>query len=1043
MLMLKQRKRKWITIIICSLLVVTALRLVWLHFLTTFDYTEEPVAVQGVLDLRDWELTGHQTLQLDGVWEFFPSKFIEQGEDRNDLEQSYLHVPKRWDEAFVDEQIGQDAFRFGTYRLRILLNQDHEESYGLKISDMKNASAVYANGHLVAQAGVPATNLNEHQASTIPYTVTLTPEQGQVELIIHISNYAGLSGIIKPIRFGTIEAIQLRTYLSIGLQLFLCVVFLIHSLYALILSLLSTRNKGLFFLSLIMAFGLFTVLTADDRLLLVLLKLNYEWSVKLPLFVYTGAVACIPPLFHHLFPAYLPKRILYGFCSLCTLYALFILLAPSHYILYWGNILSLVMVLSVGISAYILWKALRDVEDIIFLLLSCLFVGVNILWAVTQSNYKVEGVHYPFDLIFAMFAFAAFWFRRFFHATEQTKRLAEKLQLEDKRKDEFLVNTSHELRNPLHGIINLTQAMLIETEESFPVGQKKRLNLLLHVSRRLSLLVDDLLDITRLKEKSIRLHSGKIHLHSIVTGVSDMVQLSITGKPVVLQIELDDHLPPLWGDEHRLVQILFNLVHNAVKFTEEGTITIRATVVGDRAEIQVEDTGIGMTAEDAEKIFQPYKQGEEQSATAGGGFGLGLSICQQLVELHGGAISVQSTLGQGSVFRFTFPIAEEGENDGTGAQCADTKPLTVTNIALEISTEIATATESMAATQDHFGNSLDVPTTKPKILAVDDDPINLSVLSNLLTTKHYEVISVATAEEALAKLDEDPVDLVISDVMMPRISGYELARRIRERYSLVELPILLLTARTRAEDILTGFQAGANDYLTKPVEAWELLARVHALTKLKIALEDHLRMEGAWLQSQIQPHFLFNTLNSIAALGMIDYSKMQRLLEEFSNYLRLSFDFKNADPLVSLEHELDLVRSYIYIEQERFGERLQVEWHVAPHLYLDISPLSIQPLVENAIKHGLLKRSSGGIVNIQISKREKYTEIAISDNGLGMTKGELEQLFSKQQASATQGTRIGLRNINRRLEQLYNGSLMVESKPNQGTKVSFHIPHRA
>jgi sensor histidine kinase YesM len=224
--------------------------------------------------------------------------------------------------------------------------------------------------------------------------------------------------------------------------------------------------------------------------------------------------------------------------------------------------------------------------------------------------------------------------------------------------------------------------------------------------------------------------------------------------------------------------------------------------------------------------------------------------------------------------------------------------------------------------------SVEPDASAPNILLVDGDAINLNVLAQTLSSEGYAITRATSAEQALHELFRERYDLVIADVMMPNMSGYELTRILREQFDLTELPVLLLTARIRMEDIVTGFQAGANDYLKKPADAWELKARVRSLIQLKTYFEERLRMESAWLQSQIQPHFLYNTLNSIAALGVIDLEKMQTMLHEFSNYLRLSFDFKNTSPLVDLEHELSLVRSYLYIEQMRFEDRIKVEMDV-------------------------------------------------------------------------------------------------------------------
>src|SRR5690625_5227651 len=202
--------------------------------------------------------------------------------------------------------------------------------------------------------------------------------------------------------------------------------------------------------------------------------------------------------------------------------------------------------------------------------------------------------------------------------------------------------------------------------------------------------------------------------------------------------------------------------------------------------------------------------------------------------------------------------------------------------------------------------------------------------------------------------------------MMPRMSGYELTRIIRKRFTISELPILRLTARNRPEDIENGFLAGANDYVTKPVDAVELKSRVNALTEVRKSSRERLRMESAWLQAQIQPHFLFNTLNSIIALSEIDIERMQKLIDAFSHVLRSKFDFQNLNNLIPIEQELDLIKSYLYIEKERFGERLKITWDIDENSQVIIPALSIQPLVENAVKHGIMSRSKGGHLTIQV-----------------------------------------------------------------------------
>ncbi|MFD1905138.1 histidine kinase [Paenibacillus rhizoplanae] len=303
----------------------------------------------------------------------------------------------------------------------------------------------------------------------------------------------------------------------------------------------------------------------------------------------------------------------------------------------------------------------------------------------------------------------------------------------------------------------------------------------------------------------------------------------------------------------------------------------------------------------------------------------------------------------------------------------------------------------------------------------------------------YQLTSVLSGQEALMRLEEESWDLLITDVMMPGMSGYELTRRVRERYPVSELPVLLLTARAMREEIYYGFQQGANDYVTKPVDSLELKYRVTGLARLKQTIDHSLRLEVAYLQAQIRPHFLFNALNSIATLSTIDICQMQQLIEAFSSYLRSSFDLMNTGRLVHLKQELSLVEAYLYIEQVRFGERLEVKWQRNYTGLLRVPPLILQPLVENAVRHGLLSLIEGGTLTIRIEKEGEQVRLTVQDNGKGMEQGQIERLLMKHK---DKNSGIGIWNTNRRLIERYGQGLFIQSRPGFGTTVSFMIPLR-
>lgn len=603
-------------------------------------------------------------------------------------------------------------------------------------------------------------------------------------------------------------------------------------------------------------------------------------------------------------------------------------------------------------------------------------------------------------------------------------------------RDQFLANMSEEFKNPLHGILNMSQSVLKRERHMLQERSIKELETVLSIGHRLTLRLNDLIDMMSLQEGSLRLQKKAIAIQPIVTGVLDMLQYSTEVKPIKMVNQIAEDFPPVIADESRLVQIVYNLLHNAVKYTDEGVISVRAFKENENAFIVISDTGIGMDEDILKRLFRPYEQASANETMIEGGFGLGLSISKQLVELHGGTLEVSSTLGEGSTFTFSLKLAElKDEQDKrihhTFEQSSspfvptlEKKPLYMKEVEAQLATTQASLSE--------------INRGRPRILMVDDDPANLQVLEGILSPEDYYVTMVTSGKEALAMLDAQEWDLVISDTMMPQMSGYELTRMIRKRFTLIELPVLLLTSRSQSKDIQSGFLAGANDYVTKPVKALELRARIEALTTIKQMVQEQLRLEAAWLQAQIQPHFLFNALNAVAALSETDLDKMHDLLQEFSDFLRAKFQFQNMDELVPLEEELSLVRSYLYIEKVRFEERLEIDWQVEDS-DIKVPFLSIQPLVENAIRHGIMKRPHGGKVLIQVANNKTHAVVSVEDDGVGMDDVQQQRILERKAASRSG---VGLINTDQRLKRHFGTGLQIDSEKGKGTKVSFHVKHR-
>nr|WP_246880608.1 ATP-binding protein [Sporosarcina sp. 6E9] len=1017
-------KRKLFLLISLVLLLLTGFRIIWIiHYKTPVH----PIAEKGVIDLRNYEVNDKKTLKLDGEWIFYPNQLLTPNfKEPSETDQVQdISLPGNWDEASIDDT----PVNYGTYKLKILLPKQDSQYYGIRIQDISSSARIYVDGVLISEIGQPSTSAKDYKSKLGTYKTLFHTDNKEIDLVIEVANYETphVGGITKSINFGTGKAIEQSVNFSQLLQVLVASILIVHSFYAggLYLASKNKPQKELLYFSLLLIFAAFSILVDEDKLLLGLFPIDAKWAFKLLYVSFAGTVYFVLKFIKHAFTINSSHfRVLFTLYGILSV-SLFIL--PFQYIEFVGNSIMLLNAFSYSfIFVHVVRLIKKGNTDAIFILLANVINLFNVLWGIAINANMIEIPYYPFDYLLAIAAFSGFLFIRHFRVMSLNAKQTMELQRADKMKDDFLANTSHELRNPLHGIINITETVLNDKEASLTKKNQENLELLVRLGKQMSFTLNDILDITRLKDQQIRLDKKSVKLYAVTTGVLDMVRYMTVEKNLQLNVTIPSSFPEITADKNRLIQILFNLIHNAVKFTDEGIITISATHNADMAMIRVTDTGIGMDEKFQQVIFQPYRQENSSTTSNGSGIGLGLNICRQLVELHGGEIFVESVLGKGSIFSFTIPLAEKSSiKSNREVEIAATMSLDETLSPMEDSKHHL-----------HQDELMKIDLKNPMVLIVDDNPVNLRILGNLLATD-YNIETATSAEEALTHINRVEWDLVISDVMMPKMSGYELTKTIRKQFTISELPVLLLTARHQVEDIYTGFLVGANDYVSKPMDAIELKARVKALTTLKQSINEQFRLEAAWLQAQIQPHFLFNTLNTIAALGEIDTNRMRKLLDEFSNYLRRSFDTHNTESVIPLDHELDLIRSYLFIEKERFGEKLRVKWQLEDKLNFQIPPLSLQTIVENAVRHGVLKQRNGGTVCIQITSQKEYYELAITDDGVGMSQEKVLQILSEH-PSHIGG--VGISNTNRRLKKLYGNGLTIKSEVDSGTTVSFHIP---
>jgi two-component system sensor histidine kinase ChiS len=408
-------------------------------------------------------------------------------------------------------------------------------------------------------------------------------------------------------------------------------------------------------------------------------------------------------------------------------------------------------------------------------------------------------------------------------------------------KDEFLANTSHELRTPLNGIVGIAESLLDGAAGHVSEPMRENLSLIVSSGRRLSRLVNDILDFSKLQKQDLELSLRAVDLRTAVEVVLMLCQPLVQNRPLVLKNEVPNDLPLALADEDRLQQILHNLIGNAIKFTPEGEIRVgaqrRSSNGAEQLTVTVADSGIGIKEEMQPHIFGAFEQGDGSLAREYGGTGLGLSVTRALVDLHGGDIGVDSAPGEGSTFHFTVPVATSEDRKQYGDAAKGTVDTMLAR--LRGDGEMSNREMMMGEARDEAPQEYAAPAGEPvTVLIVDDDPVNLRVLRNHLSTRGYVVVQAESGPEALGLIGDGlKPDLVLLDVMMPRMSGYEVCRELRTLFPQNEVPVMLVTARTQVADLVDGMKAGANDYLTKPISKTELLARLRThLTNARMSV---------------------------------------------------------------------------------------------------------------------------------------------------------------------------------------------------------------
>lgn len=980
---------------------------------------DTPTAVNGTLELTSWTFAEDGIVPLNGEWEFYPDRLLtyEEALSSSMSSPTMQQVPDSW----IDNMhpLGR-----ATYRLRLHIGEV-EQQYGIKTSSVQISNRLIVNGEIVGFSGNPAEK-RDYYALNKPYVAYFALKPGWNELLVHVANYefAGSSGINDEMILGTAKQISSLRDRALMHDWVTVTAFLIMGLYFIGLYAQRKYDRSLIVFGLMcMSIALFTSARGERILFEVVGDLPFWLFLRLQMIAAVGGGFGFCLYVYTAFRPFCSRRLvrtaLFAGGGIALAYLLFAteMTVTLSVLLRQATTLYVLFALLYATYIFVL-AALHRVEGSLYLILAG--IALNILTLKQNLNIYLGLEVYmlaPFEPFLVLLMLALLMSLRFTNAFRKIEDLSEQLISADKMKDDFLARTSHEFKSPLHGVLNIARSMLEDGENPPHVDQREKLELITGITSRLSQLVYDILDFSKLKQGELRIEPAPTDVRSIVEVQVRIYAYLCTERNIRLLNQVPADLPAALADEGRLSQIIGNLLDNAVKYTENGSIVVTASEREGMIEVAVHDTGEGIDSRDLLYIFEPFVSNDGKEHR---GFGLGLSIAKQLVELQNGTLSVDSTAGVGSSFTFTLPLANGGQEAKTVRSNGSLSPK---------QSEYSFVTPYVAN-----------PEGKHTVLVVDDQFVNLKVLLDALRPLDYRVIAVKSGYEALEQIDQPGrIDLVILDLMMPGVSGYEVCQEIRKRYSLLELPVLMVTAAIQPQDKVAAFQAGANDYLSKPFDLEEMKARIGSLLAMQESLGKAIHLEVAFLQSQIKPHYLNNVLNSIASASYTDVERARELITDLADYLRGSFRFSNAEGRIAFEEEYGLIRTYVDIEQARFMNRIQFEADIPESAYgMRIPPLLLQPLVENAIRHGIGRRMAGGKVSLSAIESNGEWQFVVADDGAGIEPERLKRLLNPNETKGANG--VGLLNINKRLKHEYGTQLEIVSIPGQGTTVTVRIP---
>lgn len=626
--------------------------------------------------------------------------------------------------------------------------------------------------------------------------------------------------------------------------------------------------------------------------------------------------------------------------------------------------------------------------------------------------------------------------------------LLERVRELDRLKTEFLSEVAHELGSPLSGLASIAEGILNQDAENRIGDQKRMIENIRITAVEMKDLVDHLLDLSKIEMDVMNYDFQPVDISSVIRLAVDLALGAIRAKRLELHLEIEDELPLVRADKARIRQCVSNLLTNAIKYTDKGEIRIQSKSTEGGIYVIVEDMGRGMTTAERQTIFDRFKRGKRVDGIEGSG--LGLTLTKEIIEAHGGNIQVKSEVGVGSVFSLYLPLSKQ-----EGIVRKSTRG--------DFAQSFLRKTQNDPLIEANGSESGILRGNGERVLVIDDSETERDLLRSFLERNGYTVQIAVDGLKGMELLQVEKPHLIITDMVMPNLSGPDLCRILKADPLLASIPIIMLTGRNNFGDMEFGIETGADDYIAKPFIPKELSLRIAPLLRMQRIRNDLdlaraclIEMELIATSSGTLAHAIKNPLviiqnfvkitrtavlamNHTKAIDGLDqiYSSAGTIAEILQGLRKAHIDPPN---MVSLNLSELLDSCEIEALGDHASAKYQINKRYEVSSCIDGDPQQLRMAFTNLLVNALEAMPEGGRITFTIYNAEEGVGVEISDSGPGIIENLEANLFKPFFTTKTSGTGLGLWTAKRVIEINHHGSLSLESMVGTGTTAKIWFP---